>query len=105
MKISDTLQVRYFGKTLLEIHDILMDLNEELQECLPEKERYWWNGLTCEFNEWWAEIKFQDVPLFSTECDERDYIEETDGYEDLKDCIKRVLSEKFAQYSMYKFKS
>lgn len=95
---------KHFDKTLQEICDILEELNEQLMECLPEKEQAWWSGLSCEFNEWWACIKFQDIELFSTEADEREYIEEGDTYEDLKNCIQRVLLEKFAQYSMYKFK-
>ena len=96
-------QTKHFNKTLQEISDILEELNEQLCSCLPEKEQAWWSGLSCEFNEWWACIKFQDTELFSTEADEREYIEEIDDYEDLKDCIKRVLLERFAQYSMYTF--
>lgn len=97
---------KHFDKTLQEICDILEELNEQLMECLPEKEQAWWSGLSCEFNEWWAVIKFQDVELFTTENDSREYLgEEIDDYEDLKDCIKRVLVEKFAQYSLYKFEA
>lgn len=95
---------KYFDKSLQEIHDIISELNEQLCDCLPEKEQAWWTGLSCEFNEWGACIKFQDVELFSTENDEREYLgEELDDYEDLKDCIQRVLLKKFAQYSLYKF--
>lgn len=96
---------KHFDKTLQEICDIIEELNEQLCSCLPEKEQALWSGLSCEFNEWWASIKFQDVELFNTEVDEREYIEEIDDYEDLKDCIQRVLLEKFAQYSMYQFKA
>lgn len=96
---------KYFDKSLQEIHDIISELDEQLCACLPEKEQAWWTGLSCEFNEWWASIKFQDVELFNTEVDEREYIEESDDYEDLKECIQRVLLEKFKQYSLYKFES
>lgn len=96
---------KHFDKSLQEICDILADLNEQLYSCLSEKEQDWWTGLSCEFNEWWACIKFQDIDLFSTEADERVYLEDVDDYEDLKDCIQRVLLEKFAQYSLYKFKA
>lgn len=94
---------KHFNKTLQEIHDIISELNEQLCSCLPEKEQGFWSGLSCEFSEWWASIKFQDIELFNTEMDERQYIEESDNYEDLKECIQRVLLEKFAQYSLYKF--
>lgn len=94
---------KHFDKTLQEIADIIEELNAQLCSCLPEKEQEWWSGLSCEFNEWWACIKFQDIELFNTESDEREYLEDVDDYEDLKDCIQRVLLEKFAQYSMYKF--
>lgn len=97
--------IKHFGKTLQEICDILGELNSELQECLPEREQQFFTGLTCEFDEWYACIKFQDVELFNTENDKREHIEETDDYEDLKDCIQRFLLSKFAQYSMYKFKT
>lgn len=95
---------KHFDKTLQEISDILEELNEQLMECLPEKEQAWWLGLSCEFNEYWARIKFQDIELFNTENNEQEFFEETNEYEDLKDYIQRVLLEKFAQYSMYKFK-
>lgn len=95
---------KHFDKTLQEICDILEELNEQLCSCLPEKEQSWWSGLSCEFNEWWASIKFQDIELFTTENNEQEFFEETNEYEDLKDYIQRVLLEKFAQYSMYKFK-
>lgn len=94
---------KHFDKTLQEIHDIIEELNEQLCSCVHEHEQFFWTGLSCEFNEWWASIKFQDVELFNTEMDKREYIEELDDYEDLKDCIQRVLLEKFAQYSLYKF--
>lgn len=95
-------QARYFDKTLEEILEIISDLNEELQACLIKEDPFF-TGLSCEFNEWWAVIKFQDIELFSTENDEREYLgEEIDDYEDLKDCIKRILSEKFAYYSQFK---
>lgn len=95
---------KHFDKTLQEICDILQELNEQLASCLPEKEQYWWTGLSCEFNEWWASIKFEDIELFNTENDEREYLEEIDDYEDLKDAIKRVLLDKLSRYSIYKFK-
>ena len=95
---------KHFDKTLQEIADIISELNDELCSCLPEHEQHWWTGLSCEFNDWWASIKFQDIELFNTEADEREYLSETDDYENLKDCIKRILLEKFAQYSQYKFK-
>mgnify|MGYP001002175607 CR=1 FL=1 len=44
-----------------EIADILAELNEQLGSCLPEKEQNLWTGLSCEFNEWWTSIKFQDI--------------------------------------------
>jgi len=95
-------QTKYFDKTLEEIREIISDLNEELQACLVKEDPFF-IGLTCEFNEWWAVIKFQDIELFSTEYDEREYLgEEVDDYEDLRDCIKRILSEKFAYYSQFK---
>ena len=94
---------KYFDKTLDEIANILAELNEQLGSCLPEKEQTFWTGLSCEFNKWWASIKFQNIELFNSECDKREYLEDVDDYEELKDCIQRVLLEKFAQYSMYKF--
>jgi len=95
-------QIKYFDKTLDEILEIISDINEELQTWLITPDD-WFLGLSCEFNEWWASIKFQDVELFNTEVDERKYLgEEIDDYEDLKDCIKRVLKEKFAYYSQFK---
>ena len=93
----------HFDKTLQQICDILDELNEQLCSCVPEREQQWWSGLTCEFNEWWASIKFQDIELFNTEDDHREYYEDTDSFEDLKPCIQRVLLEKFSMYSMYKF--
>lgn len=96
-------QIKHFDKTLDEILEIITDLNEELQKCLV-KEDHWFSGLTCEFNEWWACIKFQDIELLNTENDEREYLgEELDECEDLKDCIKRLLTDKFAYYSHFKF--
>ena len=95
---------KHFDKTLQEIADIISELNDELCSCLPEHEQHWWTGLSCEFNDWWASIKFQDMEIFNTEADEREYLAGTDDFEDLKDCIKRILLEKFAQYSQYKFK-
>lgn len=95
---------KHFDKTLQEIADIISELNDELIECLPEKEQAWWTGLSCEFNEWWAAIKFQDLHLFDTENSEQQFFEETNEYEDLKDYIKRVLLEKLSLYSFYKFK-
>jgi hypothetical protein len=95
-------QIKHFDKTLDEILEIISDINEELQNCLIEEDPFF-VGLTCEFNEWWATIKFQDVMLFHTENDEREYLgEEIDNYEDLKDCIKRILSEKFSYYAQFK---
>lgn len=95
---------KHFDKTLQEIADIISELNDELCSSLPEKEQQWWTGLSCEFNEWWASIKFQDIELFNSEADEREYLEDVDDYEDLRDCIKRVLLEKLSLYSLYKFK-
>lgn len=94
---------KHFGKTLEEIANILAELNEQFCACLPEKEQMFWTGLSCEFNEWLASIKFQDIELFNSENDQRQYIEAIDDYEELKDCIQRVLLKKFAQYSLYKF--
>ncbi len=94
-------QTKHFDKTLDEILEIISDINEELQNCLIEEDPFF-TGLSCEFNEWWAAIKFQDIELFNTEMDEREYLEDIDDYEDLKDCIKRILSEKFSYYSQFK---
>lgn len=55
-------------------------------------------GLSCEFNEWCASIKFDDVVLFTTENDSREYYEDSDEYEDLEHCIIRILLKKFAIY-------
>lgn len=98
---------KHFGKNLQEICDILEELNEELLESIGMDENSnWFTGLTCEFNEWWACIKFEDMIVLDTENDEREYLgEDIDDYEDLKDCIQRVLLEKFARYSLYKFKA
>lgn len=97
---------KHFDKSLQEICDILEELNEELLESIGMDENSnWFTGLTCEFNEWWACIKFEDMIVLDTENDEREYLgEDIDDYEDLKDCIQRVLLEKFARYSLYKFK-
>jgi hypothetical protein len=96
-------QTKYFDKTLDEILEIISDINEELQACLINQDD-WFVGVSCEFCEWWASIKFQNIELFTTETDEREYLEETDDYEDLRDCIKRVIAEKRAYYLQFKFK-
>lgn len=97
-------QTKYFDKTLDEVLEIISDINEELQLCLIKPDD-WFVGLSCEFNEWWAVIKFQDIELFNTEMDEREYLgDDIDDYEDLRDCIKRILSEKFSYYSQFKFR-
>lgn len=74
--------------------DIISDINELLENSLTTPDPFF-SGLSCEFNEWWASIKFQGVELFNTENDERELIEEIDDYEDLKDCILRILRERF----------
>ena len=86
-------QVKFFDKTLDEIHEIISDLNELL---IPEDA--FGIGVTFEVADYWCAIRFREQELFNTEDDKREYLgEEINDYEDLKDCIKRVLIEEFQQ--------
>jgi len=97
---------KHFDKTLQEICDILAELNEELHECISkDKDSDWFTGFTCEFNEWWACIKFETLLVLDSEVEERGYDEYKDEYEDLKDCVKRIFLERINRYSLYKFKT
>lgn len=92
IQIKTMLQVKFFNKTLDEIYDIIFDLNELL---IPENS--FDVGVTFEVADYWCSIKFREQELFNTENDKREYLgEEIDDYEDLKDCIKRILTERLS---------
>lgn len=44
--------MKFFDKTLDEIHEIISEANDELSNCLPQKEQDWFVGVTFEFNAW-----------------------------------------------------
>lgn len=94
--------MKFFDKTLDEIHEIISEINDELSNCLPQKEQDWFIGVTFEFNAWAGMVKFMDECLLSTENDERKYYDDIDEYEDLRDAIKRCIKEQIDYYSQFK---
>lgn len=85
-------QVKFFDKTLDELYDIIYRINE----ILVEEEGSLDTPMTFQVGDYWCAIIFQNEVLFSTERDERIYLgEDIDDYEDVEDCIKRLLKESY----------
>lgn len=88
--------IKFFDKTFDEIYDILSEVNDSISESTgldfpPE--------LTFTFNRWAGWFEFNEIMLFSTEDDPREYIEQTDSFEDLKPALLRKLNEVLDTYS------
>lgn len=85
-------QVKFFDKTLDELYEVICRIND----LLIEEEGGFDTPVTFQVGDYWCEIQFQNTPLFNTECDERIYLgEDIDEYEDVEDCIKRLLKESY----------
>lgn len=85
--------------TLKEIHEILIELNELVPEQLVD---LGFKGFTLNTDGFWATIEFAGVVIWHMDDDRRDYVGDTEDYEDLTCYLSREatsLSLKLQRYT------
>lgn len=97
------------------IKEVVGKINQELYDLLVTEEKYPTGGTDYVGIELWEEcclsfcgnwysigIKFLGEYIWSSEDDERNYIEETDEYEPLEDYLRRVINERVTELQKIK---
>lgn len=88
------------GKTTeLDFDELMIQLNSHLSDVGTDEPHFF----SYETGEFWAIIKFNDYVLWSSEDDERIYLEELNDYEPLISFIKRKFNSYVEDLSRLKF--
>ena len=84
-----------------DIAKIVSNINAELFEILEEEE-------FLSLNLWSSgdehSIEFSEFPIWSSECDDREYYDDKDEYEPLDDFVRKQLNALFEKFGKIKLK-
>lgn len=96
--------MKFFNKTLDEIYDIVVSINEQIEESRDGVFELY-GKLSFEFNDNWAMFKFIDLPLIDDDNHIGwEYIDALDDYEDIEICLKRLIMNRCNEISQINFK-